>query len=315
MLLPARSGGKLCPESGKAARIHDLKCFEHLALEMRKPVFITLTVNRRNFVDEEAGYRMLAAKLPDLFHRLGIRVWGRVYEPQTESGGGWIHAHVVADLAGSGLRLGALAKRIWRLWRETWGIGGCDVKPAKSRRGVAGYMAKYLTKAWPAIPPWMLESTRRFRLVGFSRRASGVLQQRGLKCRRVARRVPGLVPRHRRRPCRPLIDRLAWSGMTCNAFERTTRADGTSEYRFLERLPVGFTVLAEAQVAGTRWVCEQERGRWRQLIRVAGRGALCALRRAVHSLGLVEETIGRCEWRAAVISAGWGELDWSDWRE
>lgn len=291
VLLPARSGGKLCPEGGRAARIRDLKCFEYLAKQMRSPVFITLTIDRKNFVNEEAGYMMLAAKLPDLMHRLGLRVWGRVYEPQTQSGGGWIHAHIVADLAGSKLSLGGIAKRSWHLWRDAWGIGGCDIKPARSREGVAGYMAKYLTKAWPAVPPWMLESNRHFRLVGFSRRASAVLRDGGLKTHRVAPRAGGTRRRHRRRPPRALIDRLASSGMACNAFERTTHV-GVEEprYRFLARVPVAFGVLEDSGLEGLKSKREQVGQRFRSVLEVDAEWRLSRLKDARVPEALLDET-------------------------
>lgn len=291
VLLPARSGGKLCPEGGRAARIRDLKCFEYLAKQMRSPVFITLTIDRKNFVNEEAGYMMLAAKLPDLMHRLGLRVWGRVYEPQTQSGGGWIHAHIVADLAGSKLSLGGIAKRSWHLWRDAWGVGGCDIKPARSREGVGGYMAKYLTKAWPAVPPWMLESNRHFRLVGFSRRASAVLRDGGLKTHRVAPGARGTRRRHRRRPARALIDRLAWSGMTCNAFERTIHV-GVAEprYRFLAGVPIAFGVLRDSGLDGLTVRVAQVGQRVRPVVELDAEWRLTRLRDSKVPVVLVDTT-------------------------
>jgi hypothetical protein len=305
VLLPARSGGKLCPEGGRAARIRDLKCFEHLAKHMRSPAFITLTIDRENFVNEEAGYMMLAAKLPDLMHRLGLRLWGRVYEPQKKTGGGWIHAHVVADLAGSKLSLGRIAKRSWHLWRDTWAIGGCDIEPAKSREGVAGYLANYLTKSWPAVPPWMLESTRHFRLVGFSRAASAILRGAGLKSLRIVPRVHGVRPRHRRRPPRSLVERLAWSGMTCNAFERSKKPDGTFAYQFVDRVPVAFTVIAESQLPGTRWNCEFDGRKMRQYVHVDGRLRLRELGTSAERCGLIAKTQREVAFRIAEIENAW----------
>lgn len=196
---------------------------------------LTLTIDRKRFAGPEKAYEYAMPKVSELLRFLGAKKWVRVVEVQTKSGDGWIHWHVLIDLAEVG-GLTAARRRCWHLWRDKWGIGGCDLDAI--RKSAAGYLAKYVTKAWPAVPHWMGASCKRFRLVGFSKLAGQIIRRKmDLPPPR-----PVAEARHRRkryRKTRPLFERLASSGMTTGLIYRD--ADGRSKY--LATVPIYWDVL------------------------------------------------------------------------
>lgn len=96
-------------------------------------------------------------------------------------------------------------------WCQRWQIGqpqGQDIQRVKSRTGMAGYLGKYITKAWPAIPQWILKRTC-MRLVGFSKSVNDLL---GV----MSRPKPNPSGVKRKRPIARLIDRIPSSQLCCN---------------------------------------------------------------------------------------------------
>ncbi len=302
---PVRSGGKLDPLYGKALRLRDLRKIETLATGMRRPIFLTPTLDREAWtrdkirvryrampkgerrkvgfsskdIDalpvEELSYRMAGLRVARLLKLLGLRIWARVIEPQKESGDGWIHWHIVAETAGTEwcggwwVRLKELNAAITQVWCREWGFArtegykGFDLQLAKSTEKVAGYMAGYLVKSWPAIPPWMLESTKGVRLVGFSKGANRIIRAAMGIANEPVSGVPYDVHRKkRRRPRSKLIDRLCISGMSCKAIR-----DG----RYIGTFPVPLDDLMLAAAAGVPGleIKEREYTNWSGIVKRA----------------------------------------------
>ncbi len=268
-IFPVPLGGRLDPIGGKRKRYEDWLRVKALLSRMTAGVFLTLTTDRSKWTRfriierwyamaagdreklgltateintlpvEELAYRFQAIYVSRfLSHRLGFKVWVRVVEPQTRSGNGWMHWHCVVEVAGTRwdtgnrrkpIDLKGLANACWSVWRDDYEFGMVDVQLVKSHDRLASYLSKYITKAWPAIPRWVLESSRGVRLVGFAK-AAGV----------IVRDVMGLPEsssddddgdddgdedkrKAKRAKRRPLIDRLTESGMSCNVIQRHGR--------------------------------------------------------------------------------------------
>lgn len=227
-IIPVSCGGKLDPIGGMAARMKDLRKFEALLKKMKNPVVITLTVDRSRFDGPEDAYNACMKKISKLLtEKLRLSIWGRVIEPQTQSGDGYIHWHIVADVTDTEFEkkrwirdrywvdLKALQGRVKYYWCERWKLGqpqGQDIQQVKSRTGMAGYLSKYITKPWPAIPQWILKRTC-MRLVGFSKAVNCLLNipLRNKKKSQV---------RKTKRPIGLLIDRIPTSQTRCNVISK-----------------------------------------------------------------------------------------------
>lgn len=250
---PEWRAGKFDPEGGKAPRTRDLRRFESLIRAMRSPVLITLTMDRSKFETPADAYttamRFVSRLLSD---RMGVTVWGRVIEVQTSTGDGWIHWHVVAEMAGTefdgshehGRRwvyLRNLQAVVKSYWCDRWGFGqkaGQDIQLVKSREGIVGYLAGYVVKAWPAIPQW-IGDRKCMRLVGFSKAANVMLRAHG---HMTPRREPrDGVKTRAKRALTSIFDRLAGSGLTCKVI-------AAGEY--LGRLPVKWFDLLNLTYSG-----------------------------------------------------------------
>jgi len=220
LAVPQFSGGRLDPDGGYSKRIYDLKRIKALETFLRRPAILTLTIDRKRFASPEVAYDYASSLVSRLLtDRLCAKTWARVSEVQTKTGDGWIHWHIIVDLAELG-PMGKVASRVWQLWRDKWAIGGCDLQ--RINRSVAGYVAGYVTKKWPAIPVWMGESCKRFRLVGFSKRANELI--RAALGHVVKPRVEtGLVRTYRK--TRSLFERLAGSGLQTAIIARTASGD------------------------------------------------------------------------------------------
>lgn len=172
---PVRCKCRACPICGKGAGI---KTRERLQAKAEagmfsQPALLTLTVDRRNWQGPAQAHQAvtLQALIPRLMRRLGVKRWVWTLEIQTKTGDGWPHWHLLLDLATCGGRLDY--KLLWHLWRDVWGVGGCDVS-AKHKAAAAdplhavNYITKYLCKGDAIWPTWCLESVR-LRVVGSSR--------------------------------------------------------------------------------------------------------------------------------------------------
>jgi hypothetical protein len=270
---------------------------------MKDPCLLTLTINRENWLSPELAHERAVSLIPDLLRHLGIRLWVRVVEPQTASGNGWLHYHILVDLPRTpgmtkGQALGACSRHAWSLWRDTWACGGVDLQPRKKSKGaLAGYLSKYIVKPWEAIPEWMLRSTRKFRCISFSKRAADLLHHMGIRERR---RSPRTRLHRRRRPTRPLLDRIASVGSTVQVFRR--RGDGT--LAFAGTLPAPLGVLVAHQVPGVQLVARSDRPDRTRAVPVL-RGSVAEVRRRCSTAQIQADARRWLEERKASVLHAW----------
>lgn len=232
-----RGGGPFDPEGCRAVdvfRSDDIKAV-CLALAGRW-VLITPTVDRKLFIGPEAAYQRCneyVRKAASAACPQGI--WVACFEVQGKTGAGWPHWHILAYCPDNrpASQIKADFLRAWRTKTEhvdpdtgevtvsSERIGFVDVQDARSAGGVAVYTAKYLTKAWPAVPEWMGRSRKRFRKVRFASKFYDVLERlyrherhRGGRDDEEAEEKP----KRRLGATRRLWERMARSGVQCAAF-------------------------------------------------------------------------------------------------
>lgn len=246
---PERCGGAFDPHGCRAvdiARADDLVGLVDV-LRHRPAAFITLTLNRSLFLTAELAYRRAQPRVSKVLSALGD-VWCATIEPQTKTGEGFIHWHALVFLA-KGESLDDLRRRVDRHWsirekyaeavvdRETGEelqrakfrrlhLGRTNVEWAHNKQGVSRYCAKYLVKSWPAVPPWMLDSTTRFRKHRFSDRWYDLQEQIHRHYRKRGSRTEPTASI--RVPARTLRERMARS---CSALHVFSDVEG--EKRFL----------------------------------------------------------------------------------
>ncbi|MFG0251395.1 MAG: hypothetical protein ACF8NJ_00815 [Phycisphaerales bacterium JB038] len=297
IFVPQHSGGRLDPVGGRRLQIQDLEKIKAVEAVMKRPAMLTLTIDRdgkttgRGFASPEEAYeaaRKLVSRL--LSERLGARTWIRVMEVQEKTGDGWVHWHALIDLVEVG-GLHKARKRAWRYWRDEWGIGGCDLKPIY--KSAAGYMAKYISKEWKAIPIWMGESTKRFRLLGASKRA-GVIIRAALGIATKPWRPSEGSRRYKK--TRTLFERLASSGLQTSVIFR----DGDGRTHFIETIQASLRdIIGVCSLKPMPWVgVEAEEaavyGRIveRQRLRCEARGGLKWVEMRVRALAAAVEKWG-----------------------
>jgi hypothetical protein len=208
-------------------------------------------------------YERAQERVSKVLSALGL-VWMSTIEVQGGSGDGWIHWHALVMVDPTS-KLSDLRRIVWSKWkiREQYAdavvdqetgeelqaarfraesLGRVDVQWARTHGGAARYAAKYMVKPWPAVPPWMLDDTRRFRKFRFSSGAYDVLEKLHLHDRqRGSRRIHKATPHLRR--ARPLRERMARSCMNTLVF-----GDRDGAKVFLGRLRVG--IIDTATVPG-----------------------------------------------------------------
>ncbi|QNN23792.1 hypothetical protein HED60_16445 [Planctomycetales bacterium ZRK34] len=314
VILPQWSGGKLDPYGGVGGRVKDLRKFEALVEHMRIPIMLSLTIDRDAYDSPAEAFDQVTPKVSRLLsERLGVGVWARVIEPQTKSGDGWIHWHVLLDLGCTRFekRRGWASLRQFNAavrasWCDRWGVaqrGGIDTQLARSRKGIVGYIAKYLVKPWPAIPCWLL-SRSMVRLVGFSKRANQLLRQSGLLTPRVEPRVSR---RCVKRPIRPLLERIAESGL-CSKVIRGGRWLGKirgSVKHLIFGESVGLPIsLKVSTYKGLRGVVE----RVNVVLNDATTAGITQVERWLAGVGLMSEYQQEYERRLRWLPDAWSEM-------
>ena len=214
----------------------------------KRPAMLTLTVDRDRFASPQDAHSHITENgyIRRLMNRLGLSLWVWVLEFQGKTGDGWPHWHVLLDM--SSLPKARIdLKRVWYLWRDRWLLGGAHLqttKPFQSSAHAVSYVTKYLTKP-PSFgfPLWVLRSEKRIRFFQGSRKL-GALVAEPRKAKPAAEEQLGIpdteedpLPKHRA-SMRPLLDRMAECGMSCNAVLVTPEPDGTASYRHLGTIPV-----------------------------------------------------------------------------
>ena len=171
-----RCKSRFCPTCGpvRGFKTREVLLSEKVLGLFREPRFLTLTVNPSNFDSPEHAYDYIneGSYVPRLFRLLGLPVWVKAVEMHVS---GWPHFHCVVDA--SGVEGWIDLVRVWRLWRDSWGIGGCDLGQAEagiSARHAMFYITKYLMK--PSSVPWpeWLLKKKRVRLIAASKAVGAV---------------------------------------------------------------------------------------------------------------------------------------------
>ena len=237
---PERSGGAFDPLGVRQAALYRANDVVAVCETLKgRWLFITLTIDRAKFLNAESAYLRCQERVRKVAGLLS-RIWAATIEPQTKTGEGWIHWHLLVYVPNSTplSQLRAVVERAWSIReviadelvdRETgeviarakWArlsIGIVKVEEAGSISGTARYVAKYMVKAWPAVPTWMGESERRQRKLRLSEGFYEVLEKLHLHVRHRGGRK---TPTGRRLKSRRLFDRMARSGARSVVFERT----------------------------------------------------------------------------------------------
>jgi hypothetical protein len=187
LLRHRRCRSRFCPKCGMSRGIQLRDAMSRVSDLFPRPVLLTLTVDRagtktgRGFDGPEAAYDYVrdGRYLPRLLRLIGVKRWVSVLEFQSGTGDGWPHWHILCD--GSHWPRGRMPKKLmeklWKLWRDKWGVGSVDVSEDKLCGSVHAcrYITKYLTKppkrGWPR---WVLER-HNVRIVSTSREVGALV--------------------------------------------------------------------------------------------------------------------------------------------
>jgi hypothetical protein len=213
-------------------------------------LMITLTTGRESgehaaqFLSPDLAYARCNPRVCKLMEHVcrsdlapeGLRTYFGTSEVQSGSGDGWIHWHLLAWIPPGDTRsldeIRSDALRHWRVREESvdpeTGEVSCHFEPigaphcqkfewVHTREGAARYITKYITKQWPAFPEWILKREGRWRCMRPSVGAFVMLERIHRHQRRRGSRP---VPRHVRRRARSILERMASSGTSLNAYVR-----------------------------------------------------------------------------------------------
>lgn len=227
----------------------------------KNPRMMTLTVDRSKFASPQAAYLEVMEKryLPRLMTALGVDRWLRVLEFQMKTGDGWPHWHVLADAVGKRGRVDL--KLAWRLWRDTWGVGGLDLSNNDRLLGrpvseIIRYLCKYMVK-FPekGFPSWVLELSN-VRFIQGSRSVGALVcggrdEVVGAGQEEIV--VPGASvavgeneEKKKKLFSHSIGERVAGCGEVCGMFAR----DDQGKDRYLSRIPVRAGQVAIAAKMG-----------------------------------------------------------------
>jgi hypothetical protein len=189
---------------------------------------VTLTVDRAPWLTPQAAYERLNERVRKVASAVS-RLWFNTFEVQAKTGDGWPHWHLLVWVppGTSPHEVRAIVRRHW-VWRELSeevdhntgeilkrhrsaprSAGFSDVQVAQHGIAVAKYISKYITKSWPALPEWILDSTRRWRKF---RASQGVYEVLERLYRHEPKRGSRRPPTGRIRSTRSVIQRITDSG-------------------------------------------------------------------------------------------------------
>lgn len=222
---------------------------------------LSFTEDERNFPGgpgEAYDYVKRGGYIRRVMGALGVTRWVVAEEfhkgrPETGySHRGWTHWHVLADLSERGPLTPDDLRRVWRLWRDKWRIGGWDACERENRKcgsveDAVRYIAKYMIKPG-YVPKWFLDR-KHCRMVAGSK-ALGALVSGGSRRRVVeVEREPV-----RRRASRTLAVAMACCRESCTVWENTCNSGGVLTRRYVGGLMVALADLVEAsQDADVGW--------------------------------------------------------------
>lgn len=219
----------------------------HVGL-FKRPRLLTLTIDRSKFASGADAHEYIESN--QLIKRL-LRLFGfkkalkvLAFHPKDPE---WPHWHVLVDIADCGSWVDI--KRLWRLWRDEWGVGGCDLqlkRKFQSGERAVSYALGYLQHQSGDIPVWVLRRTRAPRAF----ETYGELRQAVREARREAESVEEAIEatdeclvepdgaecegsrRNRSQGGTTVAERIAECGRHCSAVIETTYGDGSRYYKY-----------------------------------------------------------------------------------
>ncbi len=271
----------------------------------RRPALLSLTIDRdgcntgRGFESAQAAHQFVTKEraIARLLRLLGVKRWVWVLEFQQKSGDGWPHWHVLIDLHGVyGNDLRGRIRKAWRLWRDTWRIGGLDLQLRKRFQQVdhaIQYVTKYLTK-YPerGFPAWVLESSR-LRFCASSREVGAIVS--------TPRDTPETDTPGTGKPraeARPMVDRMAECGEQSTVFAVSHDRHGEERLHYMTSVPVKVDELPFVlQFAGQPELLQSEH---EQVELVSVNGTHCTINRinwliAPGDVPSIKRIIRNCE--------------------
>lgn len=254
-------GLRTCPRCGPGHGVRVRKKLLPKASLFQKPALLTLTVDRRNFESPEDAHATITdvGYVRRLLKFLRVKRYFWVLEFQSETGAGWPHWHVLVDLSTVPAKRLDL-DRAWHLWRDKWGIGGLQLQLRRSfnkAEHAINYITKYLTK-YPrgGYPAWVLQYGRRIRFYQPSQEVGAINSS---QAEPAEPNVPAQVtpqptepstpeletssattePAKRKKPFRPLVERLAACRQSSLVLMETYYGDNeTPALTYMGTLPV-----------------------------------------------------------------------------
>jgi hypothetical protein len=281
--VPNRSGGAFDPVGCRGQDI--TRADDVVALveaHAGRWLLVTLTVDRERWTGPGAAYQRCNERVREVARvvsKEGIHV--TAFELQGKSGAGWPHWHLIV-FAPDDRPISEIRRRVEKAWsiierreevdqetgevlwetRSRESIGIVDVQEARTVQGVARYAAKYLVKAWPAVPSWMGESRRQLRKLRCSVKCFAWWECAGRHHRATGSRRKRTAGRRRR--TRSLFDRMASSGLSMRVMQRT--GDRLTFVRAVQ-VPAGPEFDRRTEELGGSAICKEgvpwERMRWR----------------------------------------------------
>jgi hypothetical protein len=139
----------------------------HLHLFWRARLF-TLTIDPRNYSSGQEAYEVIEKKeqyIKRLLRLIGFKKAFKVLsfhkaKASRPDGNEWPHWHVVVDLADVPR---VDLKRVWRLWRDKWKVGGFDLqmnRQCRSAEAAVNYAISYCQHQSGVVAEWVKDSER-----------------------------------------------------------------------------------------------------------------------------------------------------------
>lgn len=135
----------------------------------KKTRIITLTVDPKNFKSGYDAYIEIEKK--EQYIKRFLRLFGfkkafkvmafHKSKPIRPDAHNWPHWHVVVDLADISGRINL--RRMWKLWRDRWGIGGLDLQVKRKFRtadSAINYAVSYCQHQCGNVADWVLDAKR-----------------------------------------------------------------------------------------------------------------------------------------------------------
>lgn len=239
-----RCSSRTCPICGPRKGYETRAVLTEKAELFERPALTTLTVDQagtktgKGFDSEYEAWEYVTkgGYISRLMIAGSITRWVWVLEFQKN---GWPHWHILLNLS-KRCKYGELARELWRLWRDLWQIGGCDLSVKTFKNPIHGvnYITKYLTKPGN-FPAWFLKM-RKVRVIQGSRAVGRLVM--GEQYEASDKKPTG----KRKAETRPVYKRIAACGQETDLIaEAFNPATGEYRVRYLGSVPATLQEVLE----------------------------------------------------------------------